>query len=238
MPSVRVELIPGPAPDRDLPRGWPRDPGRWTGVAIDVLRATTTLTVALDHGARRIVPLERPADALALRERGSGVLACGEREGQRLPGFDLGNSPFEYTAARVAGRTLAFASTNGSLALRALEGCGTRWLAAFVNATAVAEELSAHRFVRIVCAGNLGGFALEDVACAGWLCARLEARGAVLEGAATRLARALAPGDASAVRALVQGCAHGRGLRGIGPEFSRDVEFCGALDALPRAFKL
>src|SRR5262249_32945331 len=130
---VRVELVPeGGAP----PPGWPRDPRECAGVAIDVLRATTTLIVALDHGAGRVVPFSEPAEAIAFRGREPAALACGERGGRIVPGFDLGNSPAEYTKERVAGRTLAFASTNGSRALLAIGACEERWLAAFLNASA------------------------------------------------------------------------------------------------------
>jgi len=234
---VRVDLVPGPLPGAG-PTARAQAAPRWTGVAIDVLRATTTLNVALAAGAARVVPLAGVDEALALRAREPGVLACGERGGRIVPGFDLGNSPFEYSAALVAGRTLAFASTNGSHAMRAIAGCGRRLLAAFVNASAVLEALADRPLVRIVCAGKLGSFALEDAACAGWLCERLAARGARLEGPAASLARRLAPRDATAVRALVQGCTHGRELRALGPEYARDVEFCAGLDTLGRAFSI
>ncbi|MBI1799935.1 MAG: 2-phosphosulfolactate phosphatase [Candidatus Eisenbacteria bacterium] len=230
---VRVALTPGCA--AVAADGWPALPGAMAGVAIDVLRATTTLTVARHHGAGRIVPLAESGEAIALRARESGALACGEREGRIVPGFDLGNSPFEYAPERVAGRTLAFASTNGSRALIAIARCGTRWLGTFVSAGALVEALGAERFVLLVCAGKLGGFALEDAACAGWICARLEERGARLEGRAATLARALEPRDAAAARAIVEGCSHGRYLRALGPEFARDVDFCAGLDTLPHA---
>lgn len=213
------------------PRGWPSDRSRWTGVAIDVLRATSTLTVALGSGAGGVVPLARPEEALELRARDPRVLACGEREGHKVPGFDLGNSPSEYTADRVAGRTLAFASTNGSRALQSLAGCERIVLACFLNASAVVANLATASFVLIRCAGLQGAFALEDAACAGWLCAALARGGATLEGAASRAAAALAPRDAAEVRALVQGAAHGRTLRGLGAAFAADVDECARLDS-------
>ena len=235
---MRVELTPESSPGGPATlAGWPREPRDVSGVVIDVLRATSTLVVALDHGARRVVPLEQPAEALRLRDREPGVLACGERGGLIVAGFDLGNSPLDYSAERVRGRTLAFASTNGSRAMRAIAGSGERWLASFVNATAAADALFGRGFVRIVCAGKLGRFALEDAACAGLLCVRLAARGAVLEGGAARLARAIAPEGPAEVRSLVSGCQHARELRGLGPGPARDVEWCATLDALPHAFQ-
>jgi len=229
---VHVEWFP-PAASASVrfPRGWPADPSRWTGVAIDVLRATSTLTVALGNGAARVVPLAEPQAALEMRERVPGTLACGERDGRKVPGFDLGNSPSEYTAERVAGRTLAFASTNGSRAFQSLAGCGRVVLASFLNVSAVALSLEQAEFVRIVCAGQLGAFAIEDAACAGWLCTALRRLGARLEGAASYAAVSLAPRDAAAVSALLQGAAHGRALRRLGSVFAADVDECARLDS-------
>jgi len=235
---VRVELVSRVEADPDeSPRGWPRDARRLAAVVIDVLRATTTLTVALAHGALRVVPVEGREQALALRARQPGVLLCGERGGVKIPGFDLGNSPEEYGAEAVAGRTLVFASTNGSRAMLACAGCGIRLLGAFVNASAVVDSLSGRPFVLLACAGKEGRFGLEDAACAGWLCQALEARGARIEGAAARLAHALAPRGAGEIQALLQGSVHGRALRALSPAFARDVEFCAALDRLDRAFE-
>ena len=106
------------------------------------------------------------------------------------------------------------------------------------GALAQALERSGPRDVWVVCAGKEGGLALEDAAFAGWLCARLEERGARLEGAGARLARALAPRDAAAVRAAVEGSDHGLYLRSLGPDYARDVAFCASLDAVGRAFEL
>jgi 2-phosphosulfolactate phosphatase len=207
-------------------------------VVVDVLRATTTLTVALTHGARAVIPTATTEEALALRRSRPATLACGERNGRIVPGFDLGNSPFEYTEERVRGQTLAFASTNGSLAMLAARGARRRVLAAFVNAAAVVESVRRERQVTIVCAGKVGGFCLEDAACAGLLLARLEAHGGVPDGAPARFARALAPTDGDDVRALIEGTANGRELRSMGPAYVRDVEMCAGLDTLGRAFDL
>ena len=207
-------------------------------VIIDVLRATSTLTMALVNGARGVSAVATPQEALALRASRPDTLACGERDGRIVPGFDLGNSPHEYTRERVGGRTLAFASTNGSLAMLAARGVRRRVLAAFVNARAVVDRVKGEREVTIVCAGKLGRFSLEDAACAGLLLARLEAHGAVAANPAARLARELAPGDAGEVRALVEGASHARELAAMGGAYVRDLEFCSGLDTIERAFEI
>lgn len=222
-PRVRVALVP-PAPGSLPPSA--------CAVAVDVLRATTTLAYARAHGVARIVPFASPAAAIAHRDAHPGTLACGEREGRIVPGFDLGNSPAEYGPERVRGASLAFASTNGSRALLAASRCRRRLLGAFVNLRATADALAGEAEVWVVCAGKLGRFALEDTACAGTLAAALEARGARLEGAAARFARTLACRDATEVRGVVAGADHGRWLVALGPAFANDVAVCGRLDAL------
>ena len=207
-------------------------------VVVDVLRATTTLTVALGHGAARVRAAATPEQAAAERATHPDALLCGERAGLKIEGFDLGNSPFEYPVTAVSGRTLIFASTNGSQALLACGAARRRLLGAFVNLSALVERLAPERTVVIVCAGSSGRFAMEDAGCAGLLCERLAERGATLEGPEAALARALAPRDARAVRALVQGSSHGRDLRAMGAEYARDVEFCAELDALDQVFEV
>jgi 2-phosphosulfolactate phosphatase len=220
---VVVDLVPGasPAPDSS-----------WAGVAIDVLRATSSLTQAFANGATRVVSFAGTDEALRFRAAHPGALACGERGGKIVPGFDLGNSPWEYVRERVEGRTLAFASTNGSRAMLALSGCGRRWLGAFVNASAVVRALAGEPRVAITCAGKEGAFALEDAACAGWIVRALVDAGAEPGNDAARLVARVAPHDAGEVRALVEGADHARVLAAMGREYVRDIAFCATLDAL------
>lgn len=228
-PRVRVALA-------TTPRRWPEaEGGGGCIVAVDVLRATSTLSVALANGAARIVPLTDTAEAIARRDADPGSLACGERDGRIVPGFDLGNSPSEYGAGTVRGRTLYFASTNGSWAMRHAAGAPgwDAWtLGSFVNGSATADRVAGHDDVLVACAGKLGRFALEDAAFAGWLCARLVERGATLDNAAARFAATLAPPDGAGIRALLEGCSHGRYLRALGGTFAADVASCARLDAV------
>ena len=223
---MRVALVP-PAPGAL--------PGGACAVAIDVLRATTTLAAARMNGAARVVPFATPAEALAFRDAAPGTLACGERDGRIVEGFDLGNSPFEFTRERVAGKTLAFASTNGSRALLAASRCRRRWLGSFAALSTTVEALRGEAEIWLVCAGKLGRFALEDAACAGTIVERLVARGAEPANAEASLARTLACADAAEMRAVVTGCDHGRWLASLGDAFAADVEFCATLDGLEAA---
>ena len=223
---VRVALVP-PAPG-----ALPADA---CAVAIDVLRATTTLAVARRNGAARIVPFATTPEAIAFRDRTPGTLACGEREGRIVPGFDLGNSPLEFTRERVAGKTLAFASTNGSRALLAAARCRRRLLGSFATLSATVQALASEREIWLVCAGKLGSFALEDAACAGTMAFRLRAAGAELANAEARLAASLACANSDEARAVVSGCDHGRWLASLGESFAADVEFCAKVDTMNSA---
>ncbi len=145
---------------------------------IDVLRWTTTAVTALANGASAIEAFAEPEEA---RERAAriGALTAGERGGHRIAGFDLGNSPLEFTAARVAGRTICATTSNGTRALLATVGATQRYLAGFVNLRATAAAILARSpaAADLVCAGTEGRPSAEDSACA-------EALAAVLRGEA------------------------------------------------------
>jgi len=179
---VHVALSPAEFPEAPLS-------GR-TALAVDVLRATTAAVAACEAGCRRLVPVPDVAAAEALRD-GPDTLLAGERGGEAIAGFHLGNSPAEFTSARVAGRTVVLTTTNGTAAMLAAAGATAVGLAALTNVTAAARwALLQGRDVSILCAGDNGAFSLEDAVCAGLLVARLAdgAPGAVLaEGAVAAL---------------------------------------------------
>jgi 2-phosphosulfolactate phosphatase len=157
-------------------------------LAVDVLRATTASVAACDAGCRRLVPVADAAAAEAMFARGgSDTVLAGERGGEAIPGFHLGNSPAEFTADRVGGRTIVLTTTNGTAAMLTAARAATAGLAALTNVSAAARwALEPGRDVTILCAGDNGAFSLEDTVCAGLLVARLVevVRGAALSGGA------------------------------------------------------
>jgi len=112
-----------------------------TVVIIDVFRAFTTAAVALARGAERIILVAEPEEALDLRRRGVGDLCMGEVGGQRPPGFDLGNSPYELSQADVAGKVLIQSTRAGTVGVCAAEHAEALYAASFVVARATAEAL-------------------------------------------------------------------------------------------------
>jgi 2-phosphosulfolactate phosphatase len=163
-------------------------PGATTVLVIDVLRASTTIIAALTSGCRAVVPV---ADVDEARHRarafGPAAVIAGERRGEPLAGFDLGNSPLEFTADRVHGRVVILTTSNGTRALLAVRAAAAVGVAALVNLQAAAGwALAQSRDVVAVCAGERGALSLEDHVCAGLLMERLlrEEPGAELSPAA------------------------------------------------------
>lgn len=139
-------------------------------VAIDVLRATTTIISALENGADTVVPVLTPEEAFQVARDNPErqFVLGGERKSVIIPGFQLGNSPLEYTPSRVGGRPVLFTTTNGTRAIRRAGAADRVYIASFLNAPAIAKELlSLGKDVAICCAGTHDQFSLEDTACAG-----------------------------------------------------------------------
>jgi 2-phosphosulfolactate phosphatase len=149
----------------------PADLRGCVAVVIDLLRASTTIIQALAAGATAVVACQEVDEArrTAAKLGGSGpVLLGGERGGVQIEGFDLGNSPLEYTPDRVAGRTIVFTTTNGTRALRRCAAADTARVGALTNRRAVLDWLAGEeRPVHLVCAGTNGRITAEDCLCAG-----------------------------------------------------------------------
>ncbi|NBW85687.1 MAG: 2-phosphosulfolactate phosphatase [Planctomycetia bacterium] len=140
-------------------------------VIIDVLRASTTMTTALAHGAAGVRPMLTVEQARAAA--GPGVLLGGERGCVRIPGFDLGNSPLDYVPDVVAGRRVVITTTNGTAALERCRAAREVLVGAMVNRSAVACAVRVlagrcgSRHVHLVCAGTDGAVSGDDVLTAG-----------------------------------------------------------------------
>lgn len=245
--SIDVHFLPGLIPPNALSES--------VAVIIDILRASSTIATALQNGARRIFPCGTPEDAFDLRRQFSdaqpsasdNLLLGGEREGIRISGFDLGNSPAEYGADIVSGRSLAFTTTNGTRALLAAEDATEIFIGAFVNITALLQRLVASgRPIHLICAGTNGHVTGEDVLFAGAMVATLsgdarqrDAIPATLSDSA-RIAQgfwnSVAQGQSS--RSELSQRVHqalslshgGRNLAALG--YHTDIALCSALDAV------
>ena len=205
-----------------------------TVVVIDVLRACTTVAFAMDGGCERIIPVASVEAATNLVQSldKKVTLLGGEREGKRIDGFDLGNSPLEYSADVVKGKTVILATTNGTKAISMSQGAEEILIGSFVNMSSVVDRIGKAQNDRltIVCAGESDRFALEDAVCAGMLIERLsDGRDLELSDGA-HAARLLYRMNEQSILSLLKNCEHGRYLDGLG--FEKDLEICSAVDSL------
>ena len=187
-----------------------------TAVVIDVLRATSTITLALASGYERVLVAGSIEEASALRTPQRTL--AGEVGCAKAPGFDLGNSPQESSQPRTP--ELVLATTNGAPAVVAAAAVADEVIAAsLLNLDAVVAHLAGAGDVLLVCAGTDERVSIEDVYLAGRLSAGLEGP----RSDAAQIAEAVAASYASAVEAL-EASAGAVGLRREGLE--SDIVFC------------
>ena len=145
-----------------------------TIVAIDVLRATSSLTTALAHGALQIYATDSIDEALEFHRQNPNSVLSGERNGNILRGFDLGNSPKEFSRKNVGEKTVISCTTNGTKAIHAAKGAKNLLLGSILNASAVAQAvLDIGDPVLFLCAGTQGSVSLDDVIGAGLMIDRI-----------------------------------------------------------------
>jgi len=161
-----------------------RDTRDRTVVVLDVLRATSTMVTAVMNGAIKVIPVVEVDDAVAVMrtlDRKEALIA-GERNALPLPGFDLGNSPLEFTREKVRGKTVVISTTNGTSALQAVKNANRVLVGALINKTALAQAIVRYgEDVCIVCAGTGGKFSADDIYGAGAIISALKEQGVSVE---------------------------------------------------------
>ena len=193
-----------------------RSNSRDIAIMVDTLRASTTMTVALEN-FKKILPVKNIEEAEKLADKYNAVLA-GERDGARVEGFDAGNSPVEIKNFK--GEILVLTTTNGT---RVLEGINSKTLVgSFINAKAVAEKAVeiADNHIEVVMAGVNGNFVIEDFLGAGEIISNLQDQ----ELDETAIAACMASHDKKLVNDAVKNSKSATGLYKLG--LGKDVEFC------------
>ena len=148
-------------------------------IVVDVIRATTSMAVMFDQGAARVIVAGSIEQAWEAAQKMPGRLLCGERNVQRIPGFDYGNSPVQFSQLDLSGRELIMTTTNGTRAFYACPEQALRLAGSFYNARAVtAHALELAKMhgcdIHIVCSGENDFFGLDDAVCAGYLALELQ----------------------------------------------------------------
>ncbi len=205
-----------------------------TTVAVDVLRATTSICAAFTAGVEEIVPLDTLEGLEPYRRE--GYLRAAERGGQKVDGAECGNSPTEYLTMDLRGQRMAYSTTNGTVSIlrgsdadRTLVGC-------FANISALTERLLRQpQDLVILCSGWKNDFSIEDTLFAGALCQRLMADGAyVSDHDAVHMAVdlwQLCGGDPYGYCRLH--ASHAKRLQGFGERAVRDSAFAFRQDTCP-----
>jgi len=163
---ISVQKTPSPLPaESDV-----------VAVVVDVLRATSVISMAIQNGAAKVyccVEIEESRQ-LAVAVSPSALL-CGERLCKPIAGFDLGNSPSDYSSAVVGGRSLVMTTTNGTRAMNAAKQARRVYAGSFLNLSALAKKLLHEPKIVVVCAGTDGSETEEDILFAGALIASVVA---------------------------------------------------------------
>ncbi|MDI6784067.1 MAG: 2-phosphosulfolactate phosphatase, partial [bacterium] len=219
MKTIDVALVPNIVNHQLIPGS--------VALVIDVLRASSTILTALSNGAKQVIPVNEPEEAKEMAKRfpEGEALLCGEREGVQIPGFDLGNSPLEFTLETVAGKTLIMSTTNGTKACHSAQNAGSVYIGCFLNLTAVCDAVKkANENILIITSGKEGRFSLEDTVCAGALVEKLNAEKGYAITDSARVAQILYTIYRSNIRQMLGTCEHGVYLASLG--YSQDLDYC------------
>ena len=147
-------------------------------VIIDIFRATSSICTAFANGVSSLIPVAEVEEARVFKEKGFTV--AGERDGTMLEFADFGNSPDNFSAENVAGKTVVYTTTNGTRTIKMASEYSEVLIGSFLNASALIEYLiRSGKNILLLCAGWKGKFNLEDSVCAGYLASRLIESGEV-----------------------------------------------------------
>jgi 2-phosphosulfolactate phosphatase len=198
-------------------------------VVIDILRATTTMCTAFKNGATEILPVAKPEDAAALQKM--GWIAAAERHGETVPGFDLGNSPQDFTKESVYGKKIAITTTNGTRALQMCESAKAVFVGSFLNLSQLTNELQ-HRGddLLLFCAGWKDKFNLEDTLFAGAVATELSAEFDIFDDA-TLAAIDLYNSAKNDLNKYLQKASHVKRFKSL--HIESDLDVCLKIDSAP-----
>ena len=177
------------------------------------------------------------AAASLRRQLGAPCLTGGERNSLKIPGFELGNSPLEYTAEAVAGHRIILTTSNGTRALQEAENADEILVGSFLNAGRTSSYVATKAEVVFFCAGRNGEPALEDLLCAGLMTEQMLADGVEAEltdGAQLGLIAyryLLGSPSKDKLASVLHQSQHGKHLASIG--FATDLDYCAQSEARP-----
>jgi 2-phosphosulfolactate phosphatase len=201
-------------------------------VIIDIFRATSTITAALHNGAARIIPVASVDECIAIGASIPGSLTAGERDGKVAEGLQHGNSPLEYPAEFIHGKTIVLTTTNGTRLLHMVKDAAEIVIGSFLNLSVVCEYLlSQSKNVLLGCASWKDKFNLEDTLFAGAVVNRLQDKFEINCDAALAARHLYTSSGGSNFIEFLKDSSHYRRLSGFGLE--HDMEYCATPDLHP-----
>jgi len=200
-------------------------------VVIDTLRATSVITTALVNGAKEVIPVADIEDAINISghlERDM-ILLGGERNAVKIEGFDLSNSPLEYSEDVVKGKTIIITTTNGTRALKKASSSDDVVVGCLLNVTSVADYIyKENKDVVIICAGTEGKFSIDDIITAGAILDRLEKLSPYESDDLSKASYFLYKSFQDNILNIMKYGYHLNRIEKLG--FHEDVEFCTTID--------
>ncbi|MBX5439808.1 MAG: 2-phosphosulfolactate phosphatase [Thermoflavifilum sp.] len=196
-------------------------------VIIDVLRATSTICTALYHGASKVIPVDSVEKCMEIG-RQLGAVTAGERDGHIAPGLEHGNSPLEYPASFIQGKTLVLTTTNGTRLLHMAKDAEEIVIGSFLNLSVLCDYLiRRNKPILLACAGWKDRINLEDTLLAGAIIDRLKSRFDIQCDAAI-IAEKLFSASRKRLLENMQQASHFKRLTRHG--FQQDIAYCLTID--------
>jgi len=197
-------------------------------VIVDIFRATSSICYGIENGATAIIPVSQVEECAAYADKGLDYLLAAERDGKVVEGFDFGNSPFSYTAEKVAGKTVVLTTTNGTHALHLSRGAKKIVIGSFLNLTSLCNWLKIQQEnILLVCAGWKNNFNMEDTLFAGAVVEQLKDFDFKLDDAAIA-ANDLYQAGRHDINEYLKKTSHSERLKKLGIE--KDIAFCLQVD--------
>lgn len=203
-----------------------------TAVVIDVLRASSSIITALSNGAKRVIPVADMEEAVKIANPmdSRDYLLCGEKNGVKIEGYHLGNSPLEYRREAIENKTLIFNTTNGTKAIRKASLANQVYVGAFLNQQSILNAINQHDDeVVLICSGWRGRLSFEDALFAGsviWQLTGGELRPELRDSA--KIAFGLFEKFGQDLEDTIGNSDHARRLAKLVPE--GDIPFCCKVD--------
>ena len=193
-------------------------------VVLDVLRATSAICTAMEHGLKEIIPVATVEEARKLQSE--GYLAAAERGGQIVDGFDMGNSPYSYMDPALKGKSVVLTTTNGTKAINMAKDKETVVIGSLNNLDALCEWLiKQRRDILVLGSGWKDKFNLEDTICAGAIADKCLKSGRFFaDEDSTVAAKFIYRSARDNMFAFLKASSHRRRLRKL--NLNEDVKYC------------